>query len=71
MHHSSLFFLRAARQAWSLVTGRSSAHVAKVIVHDPAAGGPKNLDDPFHDPQAQQRAGELIARAASAPNSKH
>jgi hypothetical protein len=35
---------------------------AGVIVHDPDAQKAKNLDDPFHDPMAQERAAELIAR---------
>jgi hypothetical protein len=34
-----------------------------VIVHDPDAQRPKNLDDPFLDAKAQERVAELIAQA--------
>lgn len=35
-----------------------------VIVHDPAARRPHNLDDPFFDQHAQTRVANLIAEAA-------
>jgi hypothetical protein len=35
-----------------------------VIIHDPAASGPHDLDDPYFDPKIQSRFADLIARAA-------
>jgi hypothetical protein len=35
-----------------------------VIVHDPAAKRPHDLDDPFFDPRAQARMANVIAEAA-------
>ena len=35
-----------------------------VVVHDPAAKRPHNLDDPFVDPRAQTRMANVIAEAA-------
>ena len=35
-----------------------------VIVHDPAAKRPHNLDDPFFDQRAQTRMANVIAEAA-------
>jgi hypothetical protein len=64
-------FLRAARRAWSLITRRAAMHPANVIVPDPGASLPKDLDAPFHDPKAQRRVGELIARTASMRSSSH
>jgi hypothetical protein len=62
------FFLRAMlTDAWSAATVRrvrASVRRAGVIVHDPEAQKPKNLDDPFADPKVQERIGELIARAS-------
>jgi hypothetical protein len=40
-----------------------------VIIHDPAAQGPQDLDDPFLDTKAQARVGQVIARAARRPES--
>jgi hypothetical protein len=36
----------------------------EVIVHDPAAQGPQDLDDVFRDRKVQERVAETIARAA-------
>ena len=41
-----------------------------VIVHDPDADKPKNLDDPFQDPKVQERVAKLISQAAAAPRMK-
>lgn len=35
----------------------------EVIIHDPAAAGPKDLDDPFDDAAVQQRVGSVIAQS--------
>lgn len=46
------------------------ARVQGVFLHDPAAGRPKNLDNPFHDAEAQERVGDFIARATRTPERK-
>jgi hypothetical protein len=59
--------------AWSAATVRrvrSAVRRAGVIVHDPQAHDPKDLDDPFIDPEVQERIGKFIARASSAGKSK-
>jgi hypothetical protein len=33
----------------------------QVFLHDPAAEKPHNLDDPFDNPDVQQKVGELLA----------
>jgi len=35
----------------------------QVVVHDPAAAEPRNLDDTFFDEKAQERVGKAIASA--------
>jgi hypothetical protein len=57
------------RALWHAVTGGKRVAPAThprtgVILHDPAAQRPHDLDDPFFDPAVQARAAELIARAA-------
>jgi hypothetical protein len=42
---------------------RSGEPVPDVLIHDPSATAPRDLDDPFLDPSAQARAAELIAKA--------
>jgi hypothetical protein len=63
------FYLRAMlTDAWSAATVRrvrAAVRRAGVIVHDPDAQKPGNLDDPFRDPDVQQRIGKFIARASS------
>jgi hypothetical protein len=63
-----IFFLRAALAgAWSALTvgpRRSGVRRSDVIVHDPEASKPKNLDDPFIDPIVQERIGKMIASSA-------
>jgi hypothetical protein len=67
MRHTSRgqFFLRAMlTDAWTAATVmrvRAAARRAGVIVHDPQAHDPKNLDDPFIDPRVQERIGKFIA----------
>jgi hypothetical protein len=60
--------VRAALQAWSAVTGRRprrpAATTPRVVVHDPQAQKARDLDDPFLDEKAQERAAKLIARSA-------
>ena len=52
------------RGYWSLITGRQPARDAvppQVILHDPGAQRPHDLDDPFFDPKVQSRMGGVIA----------
>jgi hypothetical protein len=64
------FFLRAMlTDAWSAVMVRRTRSVVRrsgVIIHDPDARKPRDLDDPFIDPEVQQRIGNVIARTSSA-----
>lgn len=66
--------MRAASYAWSAVTGGDQARPAErspgVVVHDPAAQKAQNLDDPFLETAAQERVGNLIARAVHGPEDK-
>ena len=46
------------------MTGRPTADTApapEVIVHDPGAHRPHDLDDPFFDPEVQSRMAGVIA----------
>jgi hypothetical protein len=66
----------SVRSAWSVVTGRGrlpSDPFRGVFLHDPEAGKPKNLDDPFHDNKVQERVADAIARATrpSRPGEPH
>ena len=68
------FFLRAIlSDAWSAVTARPNRSAVRrpdVTIHDPDAQKPKNLDDPFLDPEVQARIGKFIARGSAARSSK-
>jgi hypothetical protein len=56
---------RIARRLWGALVARfTSVPRPKVIFHDPEASRPHDLDDPFFDPDVQQRAAEIIAGAA-------
>lgn len=57
---------QSLRQLWS--SPASDAAPAnpehpEVIVHDPAAQGPHDLDDPFFDNRVQSRIADVIAHA--------
>jgi len=60
--------LSAALKTCSAFVGgdraKSGRRIPEVFIHDPEAQGPRNLDDPFLDANAQARVGETIARAA-------
>lgn len=65
--------MKALRDLWLVVTGRSErGELARpeVIVHDPGAQGPYDLDDPFHDPGVQSRVATVIAAAKDLPSRK-
>jgi hypothetical protein len=51
------------RKAWSAIVRREPDKAA-VVVHDPAASKPHDLDDPFFDRKVQERIGAAIAKAA-------
>jgi hypothetical protein len=48
---------------WSTIAGSCSSRSA-VIVHDPAASRPHDLDDPFFERKVQEGIGRAIAEAA-------
>jgi hypothetical protein len=51
------------RRAWSAIVRRVRP-TPEVVVHDPAAAKPHDLDDPFFDRKVQERMGAAIAKAA-------
>lgn len=59
---------QSVRGLWSAVTGQPSAAQAPatpaVVVHDPAAQRPHDLDDPFFDLKVQARIADVIAHAS-------
>ena len=56
---------RIARQLWGAFIARfTPAPSPKVILHDPEASRPHDLDEPFFDPNVQQRVAGIIAGAA-------
>jgi hypothetical protein len=61
-------FWRTFVRTWNAVFG-ARGEKPEVIVHDPGAQGPKNLDNPFIDPKAQDRVGKLIAGQSSKKSS--
>jgi hypothetical protein len=59
-------FLQTVRDRWLALTRRPAAETcAEVIVHDPGAQRPHDLDDPFIDPQVQSQIGGVIANNAT------
>jgi hypothetical protein len=57
-------FTHVVRNFWFAMTGQRSAREAsppEVIVHDPSAQRPHDLDDPFFDPKVQSRMAGVIA----------
>jgi hypothetical protein len=55
--------LKIIGQSLLRMTGQKARPAEGVIVHDPAADAPHDLDDPFYDPDVQARVGETIAGA--------
>jgi hypothetical protein len=56
---------RIVFQAWSKFARRGpSLGASGVLLHDPAASSPHDLDDPFFDPAVQSRVATMIAGAA-------
>jgi hypothetical protein len=59
------------RHFWFTLTGQDSVREAappEVIVHDPGAAAPHDLDDPFFDPKVQSRMAGVIADNAKKHN---
>ena len=59
------------RHFWFAMTGQDSVRgraLSEVIVHDPGAAGPHDLDDPFFDPKIQARIASVIANNAKTNN---
>ena len=53
------------------MTGQDSVRVRaspEIIVHDPGAERPHDLDDPFFDPKVQSRMAGVIASNAKKSN---
>ena len=51
-------------KCWRKLTATSQSNKGSgVFLHDPAAGRPHDLDDPFFDNKAQARIGKAIADA--------
>ena len=56
---------RIARGLWGAFAARFTAQpLPNVLLHDPAASRPHNLDDPFFDPNVQRRIADFIAGGA-------
>jgi hypothetical protein len=60
-------FMRSALRVLSVVFARRarppSGRIQGVILHDPDAEKPKDLDNPFYTATSQERVGDLIARS--------
>jgi hypothetical protein len=61
-------FVQTVRGFWSAITRQKRSDYAEtspeVILHDPAAQRPHDLDDPFFDPKVQSRIADVIAKYA-------
>jgi hypothetical protein len=55
--------LQRVGKYWSKFTRQKKHAAAGVVLHDPGAQGPHDLDDPFFDPKVQARIGDAIANA--------
>jgi hypothetical protein len=59
---------QTVRGFWFAMTGHHSVHEPaspEVVVHDPGAERPHDLDDPFYDPKVQARLAGVIASHAT------
>ena len=64
MLRASKAFSRMRGWLGTILPRKRSRTKPDVIIHDPAASGPHDLDDPYFDPKIQSRFADLIARAA-------
>ena len=63
----------SALSFWSSLVGRNRRTPQRlhgVVLHDPEAEKPKDLDNPFVDAEAQERIGDLISRHAEGETKK-
>lgn len=51
------------RNLWATAASPEPPSAPRVIVHDPEAKLPHDLDDPFFDRKAQSRMADVIAHA--------
>ena len=51
------------RLLWSNAPGNPAGKARPVILHDPAAHRPQDLDDPFLDQKVKERIAETIAKS--------
>ena len=59
------------RHCWSAIMGRDAVRepaAPEVVIHDPGAERPHDLDDPFFDPKVQSRMAGVIADNAKKNN---
>ena len=49
---------------WRKLTAPAAPKMREIIVYDPAAEGPHDLDDPFFDQKVRERTARIIANAA-------
>jgi hypothetical protein len=63
MANQSSTFAQKLRRLWLGLIAPSAPVVPPVIVHDPAAQRPHDLDDPFFDEKIQTRMGDVIGHA--------
>jgi hypothetical protein len=59
------------RHCWSAITGQDAVRepaAPEVVIHDPGAERPHDLDDPFFDPKVQSRMAGVIADSAKKNN---
>lgn len=55
----------AFRRLWSSAPGNpANKKPPEVMLHDPAAQRPHDLDDPFYDQKVQERVASMISDAA-------
>jgi hypothetical protein len=59
-------WLKILSAVWRAVAGQKAKPPSspRVVLHDPGAERPHDLDDPFHDQEVQARMGKAISTAA-------
>ncbi|MHB1207979.1 MAG: hypothetical protein ACYCZX_20610 [Rhodospirillaceae bacterium] len=59
--------MSAFQKLWRAIAGKKQPvpkpALPPVVIHDPAAQGPHDLDDPFFDGKVQARVADVIAHA--------
>ncbi len=62
---SGSFSLFERYRVWRSRPNHAAGGDRGVVIHDPAAAGPKDLDDPFGDDDVQERVGKVIADSST------